>query len=313
MLRTQALPAQGSAGPARARPGFGALNYGLYALIVFLWGTSWIALHLQLGVVAPEVSLVWRFAVAALVMLGWTVLTGERLRFGFNAHLRFAALGLTIFSSNFVLFYYGGLSTPSGLLAVVFSLASVFNILLGAIVFGDRPSGRILVAALLGFAGVGAMFWPQLSGTTLTGPALHGLLLCIGGTVSFCLGNIISVSNQRRGLPIASATTWGMIYGTLFLTLLSLARGQAFILEPTAAYLGSLAWSAIMSSVFAFAAYMTLLGRIGADRTGYSTVMYPVVALAISTVFEGYVWTAPAIAGLALVIIGNLLVLTRSR
>src|SRR4051794_27842195 len=284
--------------PARHR--FSPLDYGLYAVVVFLWGTSWIALHMQLGVVAPEVSLVWRFGLAALIMLGWTMLTGERLRFCLRDHLRFAALGLTIFSSNFLMFYYGGLSTPSGLLAVVFSLAAVFNILLGAIFFGDRPSGRILLAAVLGFAGVGAMFTPQLAGAEITGPALHGLLLCIGGTVSFCLGNMVSVSNQRRGLPVASTTTWGMIYGTLFLLLLSLVRGQAFIIEPTLRYLGALAWSALFASVFAFAAYMTLLGRIGADRTGYSTVMYPVVALAVSTVFEGYVWTWPAITGLVL-------------
>ncbi|MDQ0470434.1 DMT family transporter [Labrys wisconsinensis] len=299
--------------PSARGGGFAPFDYGLYTLIVLLWGSSWIALHLQLGVVAPEVSLVWRFALAALIMVGWTVLTGQPLRFALGEHLRFAVLGVTLFSSNFLLFYYGGMSTPSGLLAVVFSLAAVFNILLSALFFGERPGARVVTAAVLGFAGVAAMFAPQLLGAAFTAAAWHGLGLGVAGTLSFCLGTMVSVSGQRRGVPVASATTWGMIYGTLFLILLSLLRGQAFIIEPTTRYLGALVWSALFSSVFAFAAYMTLLGRIGADRTGYSTVMYPVVALAISTVAEGYVWTWPAIAGLVLVIVGNLLMLTRPR
>ena len=124
---------------------------------------------------------------------------------------------------------------------------------------------------------------------------------------------MISVANQRRGIPTGSATTWGMVYGALFLLLLSLLRGQSFMVEPTLRYLGSLAWLALVASVVAFAAYITLLSRVGADRAGYSTVLYPVVALAISTVVEGYVWTAPAFIGLALVILGNLLMLTKGR
>ena len=298
--------------PPREAHGFTSFDYLLYAAVVLLWGTSWIALHMQLGVVAPEVSLFWRFSIAALIMVGWVFATGTPMRYGPGDHLRFAALGLTIFSFNFVLFYYGGLSTPSGLLAVVFSLASVFNMLLGTVFFAQRPSGRLAIAALLGFAGVGLMFAPQLAGASFGGAAFTGLLLCIGGTVSFCLGNMVSVANQRRGIPISASTTWGMAWGALFLLIFSLARGQFFIVEPTLRYLGALAWSSTMASVLAFAAYMTLLRRIGASRAGYSTVLYPVVALGVSTFAEGYVWSLTALAGLALVIVGNLVMLARS-
>ena len=218
-------------------------------------------------------------------------------------------LGLTLFSSNFLFFYYGGLSTPSGLLAVVFSLTSVFNMLLGAAIFGDRPTFRVVVAALMGFVGVGAMFEPQIVGANFTAAALHGLLFCIAGTVSFCVGNMISVAGRHRGVPIASGTAWGMTYGVAFLAVFAALRGQTFTVEWTPAYLGGLFWLAIMSSVLAFAAYLRLLDRIGAARAGYSTVLYPVVALAISTVVEGYVWTSVAMAGLALVIGGNLVML----
>jgi len=266
---------------------------------------------MQLGAVAPEVSLFWRFSIATLIMGGWVLATGTRMRYGLGDHLRFAALGLTIFSLNFLLFYYGGLSTPSGLLAVVFSLASVFNMLLGALFFGQRPGAKLIFAAVLGFAGVGLMFSPQLAGASFGGAAFTGLLLCIGGTLAFCLGNMVSLANQRRSIPISASTTWGMAWGTLFLLAFSLARGQAFIVEPTWRYLGSLLWSSTLASVVAFAAYMTLLRRIGAARAGYSTVLYPVVALGISTLFEGYIWSLPALAGLALVIFGNLVMITR--
>jgi drug/metabolite transporter (DMT)-like permease len=296
--------------PREARA-FTNFDYLLYAAVVVLWGTSWIALHMQLGVVAPEVSLFWRFSIATAIMAGWVVITRTPMRYALSDHLRFAALGLTIFSFNFVFFYYGGLSTPSGLLAVVFSLASVFNMLLGAAFFGLRPGWRLIIAATLGFAGVGLMFAPQLSGASFGGSAFIGLLLCIGGTLSFCLGNMVSVANQRRNIPISASTTWGMAWGTLFLLAFSVARGQAFTVETTLHYLGALAWLATMASVFAFAAYMTLLRRIGAARAGYSTVLYPVVALGISTFAEGYVWSVAALAGLALVIIGNLVMLGR--
>jgi drug/metabolite transporter (DMT)-like permease len=305
------LVAAPNAVPAPRMTGaFLPLDFGLYGAVVLLWGSSWIALHLQLGVVAPEVSLVWRFGIAASVMLAWALLAKQRLRFSLRDHVRFVVLGATMFSANFVLFYYGGLSTPSGLLAVVFSLASVFNMLLSALFFRQRPGARLIVAAILGFLGVVAMFEPVLAPASFTVASLEGLALCIAGTLSFCLGNIVSIGNQRRGIPIASSTVWGMVYGTAVLVAVALARGQAFIIEPTLAYVGSVVWSAVFASVFGFAAYMTLLSRIGAARTGYSTVLYPVVALALSTVLEGYVWTLPAMIGLGLVILGNIVMLT---
>lgn len=286
-----------------------ATDAGLYAAVVLFWGTSWIALKAQLGVVAPEVSLVWRFLIATGVMFAILSASRQKLDFPLTAHLRFAGMGALIFSTNFALFYHGAAHLPSGLLSVVFSLASVFNILLGALLFGERISVRLMFGALLGFSGVGAMFWPQFSGASLNIDVLAGLGLCVAGTLSFCLGNMLSASNQRIGLPVLPSNGWGMAYGVIFLSLFAFLRGEAFIIEWTPRYLGSLVFLAVAASVLAFAAYLTLLGRIGPARTGYSTVIYPVVALMISTMFEDYHWTLPAILGLALVVAGNLLVL----
>lgn len=296
--------------PAALRPMQG-LDYTLYAIVVFAWSTSWIALKLQLGVIAPEVSLTWRFALAALVTFAIAVFRRDSLAFPPRTHLAFAGLGLLLFSMNFLLFYHGGAALPSGLLAVIFSLASVFNMLLGALFLHQPIDRRVLTGAAFGFAGVALMFWPQIAGTDFDAHAAVGLALCIGGTVTFCVGNILSATTQRRRIPVVAANAWGMAYGTLILATIALVSGQHFSIDWQPGYIGSLLWLAIVSSGIAFFAYLTLLGRIGSGRAGFSTVLFPVFALAISTVFEGYRWTGLAIAGLVLVLLGNLIVLTR--
>jgi drug/metabolite transporter (DMT)-like permease len=297
-----------SAAAPAARP-FEPLDYGLYALTVLAWSASWFAISLQVGVVSPEVNLVWRFSIATLLMFAWVLLSRRRLAFALSDHLRFAALGILMFSSNFLLFYYGALYLVSGLLSVVFSLASVVNMLLAALVGREPPSARVLAGGLAGFAGIALMFYPEMAARGLSGATLTGLLFCVGGTLCFCTGNLLSAANQRRGLPIVSANAWGMLYGTAWSGVLALLLGKPFIVEPTLSYFGSLVFLAVVSTVVAFAAYLTLLGRIGAARAGYATVLFPVFALLISTALEGYAWTVYAIAGLALVAAGNVLVI----
>jgi drug/metabolite transporter (DMT)-like permease len=296
-----------------AAPGFTLFDFALYAITVFAWSTSWIALKMQVGVVAPEVSVAWRFLLAAAVMFGWLAVSGRPVRFPLRDHLRFLIQGALIFSTNFYLFYLGGLHLASGLLSVVFSLASVINLILGALVFRQRIEPRVAFGALVGFAGIGLVFWPEIAGVEFSHAALVGLMLCTGGTLFFCSGNMMSTANQRRGLPVVSTNAWGMIYGAAIMVGLALFNGREFTVEWTPQYLGGLAWLSVVSSVIAFASYLTLLGRIGAARAGYSTVIFPIFALGISTVFEGYVWTPMAVAGLVAVIVGNLIVLTRKK
>jgi len=286
-------------------------TFGLYAATVFLWGVSWIAIHAQLGVVAPEMSVMWRFMLAALVMWGWVLATGQTVRFPLADHLRFMATGCCLFSFNFISFYYGGLSVPSGLLSVVFSLASVFNLVLGFIVFRQKVEPRVALGGLIGVMGIGLLFWPEITGAGFNAGALKGLALCVMGTLFFCSGNMISTVMQRRGVPLLSATAWGMTYGCVVLLGLNVARGNAFIIEPTVTYIGSLLYLALGASVLAFMAYLTLLRRLGAARAGYSTVLFPIIALAVSTLLEGYEWTLLAVIGVAFALIGNVLVLRR--
>ncbi len=292
-----------------ARSRLTAFDFGLYAAVVFAWGFSWIAIHYQVGTIPPEVSVMWRFALAAPVMLVFAAMRGERLSYPLAEHAVFLALGIALFCVNFVMFYYGGLYLASGLLAVIFSLSSVINILLGAVTLGMPIDKRVALGGTLGFLGIAAMFYPQLVGTQFNHRALVGLAFCIAGTLSFCIGNMISARMQRRGIPVFAASGYGMVYGAVAIALFCAARGHSFAIDWSPTYLAALAYLALIGSVIAFACYLTLLGRIGADRAAYSTVMFPVVALAVSTFLENYHWTPPAIAGLVAVLAGNLLVL----
>ncbi|MGN6570462.1 MAG: DMT family transporter [Pseudolabrys sp.] len=295
--------------PSGRPRGFAPLDYALYAIAVLVWGLSWIALHYQVGQVAPEVSIVWRFLVAAPLMLAFAALRGERLAFGLTDHVHFAALGAAIFSTNYALFYYAGAYIASGLLSIAFSLAAIVNVVFANLFFGARIEGRVLVGAAFGVAGVALMFYPEIGGVQLGGGALVGLALSLGGTVCFCLGNMLSIAAQRKGLPVYATIGWGMVYGVIVMALVALLRGDRFTVEWSATYLGGLVYLSVLGSFVAFGVYFTLLGRIGAARAGYSTVMYPVIALIASTFAENYRWSVLAVLGLAAVLAGNLLVL----
>jgi drug/metabolite transporter (DMT)-like permease len=295
-----------------SRPRLTSFDLTLYAIVLFAWGTSWIGMRMQVGNVPPETSVFWRYVIAASAMMLVAGLRGGRLAYPAADHLRFAAMGVFMFSTNFMLFYHGALVIPSGLLAVVFSAASIINLVLGWALFDQRMTARLAAGAALGFSGILLLFAPQIMGATFDHASLIGLLLCIAGTFCFCTGNQISASSQRRGVAVIPATAWSMTYGALWAGVVSLAMGHSFAIEWSLPYVGSLVFLALSASVLAFYAYLTLLGRIGAGRAGYATVMFPVIALAISTIFEGYVWTWPAIAGATLALAGNWLVL-RSR
>ncbi|MEO0543605.1 MAG: DMT family transporter [Pseudomonadota bacterium] len=290
---------------------FSALDYVLYALTVGSWSVSWYALSLQPGVVANEVSLFYRFVIASAVMLVWTLVARQSLLFSVRQHAVFVAMGIFIFSTNFLLFYYGSTYVVSGLLSVIFSLASLTNIFLAALIFQERPSARIVAAAFVGACGIALLFWPEVSGQELAGNVVTGLILCTCGTLCFSMGSLLSSRLQAgdKKVPLVAATTWGMIYGAVWCAFLAIVQGKPFNWDPRPEYAYSLIFLALVSTVIAFAAYLTLVKRIGAGRAGYATVVFPIFALLVSTFVEDYQWTLAAVLGLVLVIAGNVTVM----
>jgi drug/metabolite transporter (DMT)-like permease len=169
------------------------------------------------------------------------------------------------------------------------------------------------VGAALGVTGIALLFGPEIAATEASGATALGLALALLATVFFCIGNMISAAHQASGVPLLPGNAWSMLYGTLVFAAVALGRGEPFIVEWTARYVISIGWLAVTSTVIGFAAYLTLVGRVGPARAGYATVLVPVVALVISTLFEDYRWTLTGALGVALVLAGNAWVLAARR
>ena len=283
----------------------------LFAIASLIWGSTWLAITFQLGVVAPEASVVYRFALAAALLALWCAATRRSLHFSLEQHAWLAAQGTLLFGLNYLAVYWAEQYVASGLVAVLFSLIVFFNLIGARLFFAAPIARRTLVAAVLGVAGVVLMFGHEL--TRSAGDAARGIGLALVATVLASAGNLIAVRNQRHGLPVLPSVAWGMGYGAAMIALVALAEGTPWTFDVGPRYVLSLVYLAVFGSVIAFGAYLTLLGKIGPARAAYVGVAVPMVALVMSTVFENYRWTPPALAGAALCVIGNVLVLLRER
>jgi drug/metabolite transporter (DMT)-like permease len=286
-------------------------NSILYTITVLIWGSTWLAIEYQLGVVEPEVSIAYRYAAAALVLFAWCWFRGLPLRFGAKDHAYFVLLGLLLFCLNYIFAYRAQVHITSALAAIAFSTMLWMNIILSRIIFGTRVTLNVLAGALLGVAGIVVLFAPQIESLAVSDSMFFGSVLALGGALTASFGNMLSQSAQKKQLPVVQTNTWGMFYGAILTAIVAHSSGHAFNFDATFTYISSLIYLAIFGSVIAFGAYLTLLGRIGAHKAGYVTVMFPVVAVILSVAFEGMQLTGTIISGTALVLLGNLLILKK--
>jgi len=300
------LPSAPASAPPR-QPGVPAVV--LFSLSTFIWGTTWLVIKFQLGLVAPEVSVAWRFGLASLLLLGWSAARGIPLRFGARDHAGFALLGLLLFGLNYVLVYLAEVHLTSGLVAVIFAFLVFWNLLGARLLFGTPAPRAVLGGAALGVIGVGLLFWPEVAGLRGGAGLGKGLAYAVAGTVVASAGNLWSQRLFAGGVPVIPGTAWSMGYASLGVMAWCAVRGLHFTFDARWPYVLSLLYLAILGSVVAFVSYLTLLTRIGAGRSGYTAAVIPAVAMLASTLFEGYRWSAAAVIGMALVLAGTVLVL----
>jgi drug/metabolite transporter (DMT)-like permease len=285
------------------------LNVTLFFTAVLIWGSTWYAITFQLGAVDPSVSIGYRFLLAGSVLLGWLVLRRQPLWPARGTWRLIAGAGLLNFSLNYLLVYKATVLLPSGLVAVAGSALSLMNVLNARLFLKQPLRPAVLLGGCLGLAGVLMLFSPELDGGSLAGGALVGLCLMMLSNYSASLGNMVVSTARKSGMPLIGLTGWAMVTGAGLMLALAALRGADFSVSLTAPYVLSLLYLALFGSIAAFLCYFTLLSRIGADRAGYVSIMTPVVALVISTLFEGYHWTPTGLAGLVLALLGNLLVM----
>lgn len=281
----------------------------LFAVPSAIWGSTWLAIKYQLTGVAPEVSVAYRFALAAALLAAWCLASRRSLRFSLRDHAYLLAVGMTLFGLNYIGVYWAERFVTSGLVAVLFSTIVFLNPIGMRLFFGTPLTMRAFVAATLGVTGVALLFLPELMQARGGSSAAYGVAFGLGATVIASGGNLIAQRNQRAGIPTLAGNAWGMAYGALVASAVSGLQGIDWTFDLSAGYLISLAYLAVFGSVVAFGAYLTLLKRIGAARAAYTAVATPVIALALSTLFEGYRWTWVGALGVVLAMAGNWLAL----
>ena len=294
-------------------PGSATPVWVLYLITVAIWGSSWYGIKEQLGVVAPTVSLAYRFLLAAAILWGFCAVTRRSLRFPRSAHLWMALQALCLFCGNYILFYYAGFHVVSGLLALCFSTIPLMNVFNAALFLRHPVDRNVIAPSLVSLAGLVLVFLPEFMEKGLGSAPLIGFALSMLATYLASLGNVLSVKLKSVHVPVLQANTWGMTYGALFCAVFALVSGAAFNYDPRTSFTVSLILLAVFASVIGFGTYLTLVQRIGAGRAAFSSVLFPLVALSISTVLEDHHWTPLAGAGVILVLSGNLILLLRKR
>ncbi|MGI9291550.1 MAG: DMT family transporter [Gammaproteobacteria bacterium] len=287
------------------------MNSLLFLLTVLIWGATWYAIEFQLGVVAVEVSLAYRYLIAAVLAFSWCLSTGRNLRFGLREHGFFMLLGLLLFGFNYLSAYHAQVYISSALNAIGFSAMIWMNILNARLVFGTVIARRTYFGASLGMAGIVIIFWPEVKSVSLNDTVLIGAFFSLLGALIASFGNMVSQAAQRQNIPVLAANAWGMFYGAILNGGVALMLGRSFNFDNSFSYISSLLFLAIFGSVVAFACYLTLLGRIGLERAGYAAVMVPVVALILSFLLEGMQVEWHLLLGMALAVGGNVFILAK--
>ncbi|MFM5918659.1 MAG: DMT family transporter [Novosphingobium sp.] len=282
----------------------GARGIVAFVITTLVWGSTWLVIKSQLGPVPPAWSVTWRFALAALGMFIFASLRGERLMLGRRGLALAAVIGLFQFFANFQLVYQSERFLTSGLVAVMFALLIVPNALLARIFIGAPISRRFLVGSGIAVGGIALLMVHEYQVANLGGSVVAGLLLVSGAIFCASIANVLQASQTARAEPIPVLLAWAMLAGSLCDAAYAWITTGPPVIDPSPAYLSGVAYLGLVGTVLTFPLYAILLRDWGPGRAAYNSVLIPVVAMALSTLFEGYHWTKLTIGGALLVLAG---------
>ena len=288
-------------------------NLTLFGLCVAIWSTTWFAITFQLGAIAAEVSVAWRFLFAALIVAVFCRVRGLSLRYSASDHAALAVMGIAMYSAGYICVYHAEEYLASGLVAVGFSAAPLIAMFGLRLFFGQPLTVRMALGSIFGIVGIVLVFWPEVARLSQAKGAVLGAVFTTTAVLVSTVGGLLAHRNHKRELHGLPTIAWSMGYGGLFALLTAVALGRTIAIDVSPAYLLSLLYLTVIGSVAAFGAWLTLIGRIGPARASYVGVMVPVVALIISAVFENLPWHPLMIAGMVVSVAGNVLVLSGSK
>lgn len=281
----------------------------LYFITISIWGSTWYVLTFQLGVVSIELSIAYRFFLAALFF--FVFLGGHKNFFqtSLRDHLFFALQGFLLYCASFLCIYNAAHHIPSGLNSLIFSLVIVMNVLFAAFFFKRPLSGTLLISSAFGVLGVFCIFYPEIETFSLKQGHGIGLLLAFLACVFSALGNV--TLERNRHMPVAQVNAFSMLYGAGFCFCYALFKGCPLVFDTSFSYLSSLFYLVFFGSVVAFGCYTRLINLLGAAQGGYPFVLIPLVSLLLSQFFEGIQWTPSLVLGLVFTLTGNIIILVK--
>ena len=288
------------------------INGVLYGITILIWGSSWIMIKFQVEVVSASISVFYRFFLAAIILQCLCLIKRQKSVYELREYIFIAIQGFCLFAVNYWLFYLSAEYLSSGLMALIFSTIVVMNMINGRIWFGTTINLKMVFGAMMGISGLTLVFWPEIQWEDSNYNMFKGLLLAFVATYFSSLGNIVSLRNQKKGIPVFYSNAYAMTFGCLTMLMITMITNEPWNFSWNSQFLLSLVFLSVFASVVGFWCYLTLLGRVGADRGAYATLIFPIVALSISTVFEGYQWSLIAISGVVLILLGNYIILKRS-
>ena len=276
-----------------------------FIVITLIWGSTWLVIKDQLGTVPGPWSVTYRFVIAAAAMFVLAHTLGAPLAIGREGQKLAALFGLPQFFLNFNFVYAAEHYVTSGLVAVVFALLLVPNSLLGRLFLGHRVGGRFLAGSAVAVAGVALLFVQELRGSA-AGPrdVAIGIAFTLGGVLAASASNVMQASERLRAFPVVSLIAWGMIYGVAANGLFAWLLHGPPTVESRPGYWAGLLYLGLLASALAFTLYFRIIRAIGPGRAAYSSLLVPVIAMGLSTLFEDYVWTWLAVIGGTLALAG---------
>jgi drug/metabolite transporter (DMT)-like permease len=287
-------------------------NIHLFAGCVAIWGTTWLAITFQFGLVAPELSVSYRFLAAALIVAGLCRWRGIPMRFTRAEHAALALMGVAMYSLSYICVYHAEMNVTSGLVAVGYSASPLLSMLGLRIFFGTPMTARMAFGSTLAIFGIVLVFWPEFGRLSHGASVATGALFTALAVLLTMTGGLIAHRNHQRRLHGLPTMAWSMAYGGIASLAVAAALGRPWAFDVGPAYLLSFVYLVLIGTIAAFALWLALLGRVGAARASYVGVMAPVVALFVSTALEGFQWHLLTAAGVAVSVAGNVLVLGRA-
>ena len=286
-------------------------NLVLFISTLICWSPTWYLIKFQFGVVDPLISIFYRFFIASIIVFIFLILSKKKMSFNLHQHLSFLLLGVTLFSLNYIFFYLANTYLISEIVTIAFSTILIMNILGERIYFKIKSSKETLFAAGFGIVGILIIFGNELLNFKLEDKTHIGIILSFIATFWASTGNLIHQKNSKDKIPFIQSIAYGMLYGSIFTLIVAKFRGAEIIFDNSISYILSFLYLSVIGSVVAFYLYLKLLESIGSARAGYIGVIMPIVALIISTIFEGLQWTNNLIFGLPVLIFGCVLILNQ--